>query len=80
MKEKGKLQLEWPSPPLNLGSQIQYLRICPELLKSCSCDPEFKGGGSEEFLLPYNFITLILFAFSVEYKASTLKLYITYFS
>ena len=45
---KGKLQLEWvpPSPlPPPPGSQIQHLSICPELLKSCYCDPKFRGGG-----------------------------------
>ena len=32
-------------PPLISGSQIQHLRIYPELLKSCICDPEIRGGG-----------------------------------
>ena len=81
MKGKGKLQLERGSPHLNLGSQIQHLMICPELLKICSCGPELKGGGwSEEFSFTYNFMTLLIFASSVEYKAASLKLYITYLS
>ena len=32
-------------PPVISGSQIQHLRIFPELLKSCICDPEIRGGG-----------------------------------
>ena len=51
---KGKATLEQPLltcfnrvsfPPVISGSQIQHLRICPELLKSCICDPEIRGGG-----------------------------------
>lgn len=32
------------TPPPPPGSQIQHLSICPELLKSCYCDPKFRGG------------------------------------
>ena len=42
---KGKATIRVRVPPLISGSQIQHLRICPELLKSCICDPENLGGG-----------------------------------
>ena len=46
VKRKGKVTIRVRVPPPTSGSQILHLRICPELLKSCICDPENLGGGS----------------------------------
>ena len=45
VKRKGKATIRVRVPPPTSGSQILHLRICPELLKSCICDPENLGGG-----------------------------------